>query len=112
MPVEAAANEPKPVKQAQPIYPRSAARKSLGGCVVVAVEVDAEGVGKRFAILDSQPEGVFDAATLAALHEWRWESGKPGWVPQRIEYRMSPQSTPPPSCMDAERARTFRTQKP
>ena len=94
---------PVPVRRAQPEYPRPAAERRIGGCTVVSFVIRPDGLADQFQVLDSQPAGVFDQATLLALKEWRFEvPARPGRYAQAIQYRMDPGGILPASpCIEA-----------
>ena len=64
-----------------PRYPEEAARQRLGGRVMLLVTVREDGSVADVQVEDSAPAGVFEAATLEAARQWRFEpaleQGKP-----------------------------------
>lgn len=56
-----------------PAYPREALRNGHSGRVIAVVDVDAEGRPVDVRIEHSEPAGVFDAVTIAAVREWRFK---------------------------------------
>lgn len=83
VPVEFAMDEPadaqageRPARIAAtmpPAYPAAAKKQGISGNVVLLVEVDAQGKPTHVAIEQSSPAGVFDAAALDAVRQWRFE---------------------------------------
>ncbi|HZV39138.1 MAG TPA: TonB family protein, partial [Pseudoxanthomonas sp.] len=64
-----------------PRYPVAAAQQGIGGRVLLVVDVAADGSVRGVEIEKSEPAGVFDAATLEAVKQWKFEpafeNGKP-----------------------------------
>ncbi len=64
-----------------PRYPTDAARDGISGRVILLVDVAPDGSVMHAVIETSQPAGVFDAATLEVVKQWKFnpafESGKP-----------------------------------
>lgn len=85
-----------------PAYPEAALREGHSGRLVAVVDVDARGVPTDVRIEQSQPAGVFDAATIAAVRQWRFkpamENGRAVAsrikVPIDFESGMTPVRTP------------------
>ena len=95
---------PMPTYRAQPVYPRAAAARRVEGCVVVSFVILPSGQADAYQVLDSQPAGVFDQATLKALNDWTFKvPERSGRYYQTIEYRMErsgqKSKTSPPRCM-------------
>ncbi|MFK7915748.1 MAG: energy transducer TonB [Pseudomonadales bacterium] len=57
---------------AGPIYPAQARANGLEGEVVVRYAVNVDGVVVDPQVVSSNPEGVFDAAAVAAVASWRY----------------------------------------
>ena len=57
----------------KPVYPKDAAEKGQSGRVVLLVDVRADGSVGNVVVKESQPAGVFDAVTLAAARQWRFQ---------------------------------------
>lgn len=64
-----------------PRYPTDAAREGISGRVILLVDVAPDGSVMHAEIEKSQPAGVFDAATLDVVKQWKFnpafENGKP-----------------------------------
>jgi len=84
VPVEFAMDEPADAQAAgerpariaatmPPAYPAAAKKQGISGNVVLLVDVDAQGKPTHVAIERSSPAGVFDAAALDAVRQWRFE---------------------------------------
>lgn len=71
-----------------PRYPIEAIRDGVGGTVTVLADIDERGhvVGAR--IEHSDPEGVFDAASLQAVVQWRFEPATRNGVAIREQVRV------------------------
>lgn len=79
-------------KQVPPTYPVAQKDKRVDGCVVVSFVIDAEGRPGAIQVVDSQPKGVFDSATLKAFRQWRFQQPpRPGRYAQAINYRLEGQ---------------------
>ena len=57
----------------RPAYPSAAKAAGVEGHAVVEYRVDLEGRVRDPRIVESVPEGVFDAAALAAIRSWRYQ---------------------------------------
>jgi TonB family protein len=58
-----------------PKYPVEAARSGIAGKVVLLLDVDADGRVTGVQVEEATPAGVFDANTVAAAWQWRFEPG-------------------------------------
>jgi TonB family protein len=82
-----------------PAYPAKAQKKGVDGCVVLSFLIDAEGRPTDVQVVDSQPKGVFDAATLKVFGEWRFEQPRrPGRYAQSAQFRLKDRA-PVNTCM-------------
>ena len=83
---------PTAVMRAEPAYPYKARQRRIEGEVTVKFLVKADGSVGRVQIIESQPQGLFDAAVLDAVARWRFEPGRiadePGaaWVVSTIVF--------------------------
>lgn len=76
-------------RQVPPTYPAAQKAKGIDGCVVVSFTIDAEGRPGEIQIVDSQPKGAFDKATLKALTQWRFQQPpRPGRYAQAVNFRV------------------------
>jgi TonB family protein len=76
-----------------PEYPPKALEQRVDGCVLLSFRVDAEGRGSDFQVLDSQPKGVFDAATLKVMDQWRFRPpAREGRYAQLVQFRLDKQA--------------------
>ena len=69
-----------------PKYPATAAAQKIGGMVVLEIDIDATGKPVNVEVVQSEPSGVFDRATVDAVRQWQFtpqmDNGKP--VPGRV----------------------------
>src|SRR5690606_4480324 len=76
-----------------PKYPAEAAATGLDGRVMLKVLVGVDGSVADGMVEHSEPEGVFDAATVEAARQWRFtprvEDGKAveGWVRVPVDFQ-------------------------
>jgi protein TonB len=68
-----AAQVPTRLHVVSPVYPHSARTSRVEGNVELQYSIGADGSVRDVRVLHAQPEGVFDAAALAALNQWRFE---------------------------------------
>lgn len=67
---------PKVVKKIPPEFPPEAVRKNISsGEVKAKLTIGADGKVTNVEIVDANPKRVFDKATIAALMEWRFDTG-------------------------------------
>ncbi len=67
---------PKVTKKVPPEYPAEAVRKNISsGSVRAKLTIAADGKVTNVEIVDANPKRVFDKATVAALMEWRFDTG-------------------------------------
>ena len=60
----------RPTRAVAPNYPTQAHRKGTTGHVVLAFEIRPNGKPAHISVIESQPDGVFDAAAKRALSQW------------------------------------------
>lgn len=83
-----------------PRYPAEAAAAHQSGRVVLRLLVAVDGSVKDLIVEDSEPAGVFDAATVAAARQWKFsprlQDGKPveGWVRVPVTFEAPPPDAP------------------
>lgn len=79
-----------------PRYPQEAYDRSLGGQVMLRVDVRADGSVSNVVVESSKPAGVFDAVSVEAARQWRFrpemKDGKPvaGQVRVPVTFEMDP----------------------
>lgn len=81
----------------EPAYPQQALARGIEGDVILEFTVTATGTTRDLRVLDANPAGVFEAAALAAAHEFRYQprivAGTPVDVPgvrSRIRFQIRP----------------------
>jgi len=62
------------VKRIAPIYPVSAAKKNISGCVDLIIGIDQNGNAKGYKVRSSFLKGIFDYNAAAALAKWKWRA--------------------------------------
>lgn len=55
-----------------PVYPMQARHRWEEGCVLLRFTVRPDGLTDDFAVLESQPRGVFESAVIGAVYRWRY----------------------------------------
>ena len=60
----------------KPVYPQSAMIKNINGRVSIKLLVDRDGTVKTVEVLNSEPEGMFEEATLKEVNQWRVQPAK------------------------------------
>ncbi len=85
----------KPLKQVPPRWPRRALQKGISGVVVMHFDIDTAGEPKDVRVVYSDPAGLFDEGSVAAIRRWRFApemvNGKAAIYKnacQTIEYRI------------------------
>ncbi len=63
----------RPVKTAQPAYPRRAQNRGIEGYAVVNFTITTEGEIKDVKISESEPKGVFDRSVIKAIRKFRYD---------------------------------------
>lgn len=58
--------------RAKPSYPREAKYAQVEGTVYLQFDINKRGIPTNIAVLESQPEGVFDQAAINAVKKWRY----------------------------------------
>ncbi len=69
---------PQPVTKSQPVYPSKLLSKGIGGKVVVAVTVAADGKVAGAKVRDSSGNRDLDAAALKAVRKWKFRPAVSG----------------------------------
>jgi protein TonB len=70
--IRALDQKPRPVHQAQPIYPRELRQRKVEGTVYVVFVVDTDGRVLRPEV-EGSPDAAFDSAAIDAVRRWRFE---------------------------------------
>ena len=84
------------VQYREPIaFPEQAKEKNINGHVTVNILVNKEGQVEKVKLLDSQPEGVFDQVTIAAVKNWNFSPAQyqgrivSVWVKQKLKFQVN-----------------------
>lgn len=83
------------VRRIRPSFPAAAQRTGQQGCVVVRFDVAPSGKPVHVRAWFGVPPGVFDAAAVATVKQWRFKStrrGRPAWtygVFQKIDFLLN-----------------------
>jgi protein TonB len=86
--------KPVPLFRSRPDYPAQAMAKGITGTVTFKFLVDADGMVSSVEIVRSEPAGVFDDATMAAVRQWRFQPAKikgaavACWAQSSINYEL------------------------
>lgn len=79
-----------PLRVVAPVYPPRALAAGLHGAVTVAFALDAAGRPRALAVVSASPAGVFDAAALHALAQWRFRPATPSARTYRQTFSFTP----------------------
>ncbi|MGH8530306.1 MAG: energy transducer TonB [Nevskiales bacterium] len=78
-----------PLSTQRPQIPESAYRRGIEGWVQVVFTVTTEGRVADIKIVDAEPKGIFEAATVSGVSTWLYErSERPREVIQKIEFKL------------------------
>ena len=83
------------LRKVQPIYPFAAKKQGLTGEVVVRCLIQPEGRATHIRVVASEPDGVFDEATIRAIEKWRFKPGilggdpVPTWVRIPLKFELN-----------------------
>ena len=67
-----------------PAYPEAARAAGAEGWVKVRYDVSAAGLVENLVVVASNPPGLFDAAALAAVAQWRYRAAVVNGAPSRM----------------------------
>ena len=62
------------IEDAGPVYPEAARGQGIEGWVRLRYDITIDGRVENLNVLESSPPGVFDAAALAAVAQWRYRA--------------------------------------
>ena len=62
------------VEDAGPLYPEAARADGIEGWVKLEYDISIDGRVENLRVLESSPAGVFDAAAMAAVAQWRYRA--------------------------------------
>jgi len=70
-----------PIVRIEPDYPPRAQQRGIEGWVVVQFTITTSGTVKDAAVVEAQPQGIFDQAAIKAVSRWKYnppvEEGTP-----------------------------------
>ena len=93
MPQSVPASELTLTKSVKPLYPRAAEQAKIQGWVELDFTVTDRGTVSDIAVHAANPTGLFNAAAISALAQWRYQppqkDGKPVAARTRIRIRFS-----------------------
>lgn len=85
---------PKVIAKVPPRYPAHAELQHIQGYVELRLVVSAQGRVERVVVVESKPPGVFQAAAVRAVMQWRFKpavfQGRPTrvWASQRLNFKL------------------------
>ena len=62
------------IRDAGPVYPEAAKAQGIKGWVRLCYDIGRDGRVRNLQVLESLPPGVFEAAALAAVAQWRYRA--------------------------------------
>ena len=65
------------LKRVDPVFPREAAKIRQTGWVIVDFDVAPDGSTSNIRVVASSPRGVFEAAVVDPLRQWKFEPNQP-----------------------------------
>lgn len=78
-------SHPRALSHIEPVYPETARRRGQTGWVKLRLMIDEYGKVKEAEVVEASPAGVFDAATLQAFEQARFEPARKQGRPVRYE---------------------------
>jgi protein TonB len=72
------------VEATGPVYPPAARSAAIEGHVVVRYDVTDSGDVRNVRVVEAEPPGVFDAAGIAAVSQWRYRPSSRDGVAQAV----------------------------
>jgi TonB family protein len=89
---------PAPPALPAPAYPKDALAQNVSGKVVLEIDVDAKGNPVAVTVVESEPAGVFDQASIEAARKWKFqpavENGQPVAGRIRVPVRFESEGNP------------------
>ena len=64
------------IKRVDADYPPQAAADGIEGRVIIEFTIGKDGVPKDIVIVEANPPGIFEAVSIAALNQWRYEPAR------------------------------------
>jgi protein TonB len=75
----------KPLLLIEPKYPKDARKNKVEGYVKVSRIINEDGCNININVIESQPEGVFDASMLKAIKYWRYSPALVNGEPTKVK---------------------------
>ena len=72
------------VEDAGPLYPEAARAQGIEGWVKLEYDISIDGRVENLRVLESSPPGVFDAAAMAAVAQWRYRAAVIDGAPSAV----------------------------
>ena len=72
------------VEDAGPLYPEAARAEGIEGWVKLEYDISIDGRVENLSVLESSPPGVFDAAAMAAVAQWRYRAAVIDGAPSAV----------------------------
>ena len=72
------------VEDAGPLYPEAARAEGIEGWVRLEYDISIDGRVENLRVLESSPPGVFDAAAMAAVAQWRYRAAVIDGAPSAV----------------------------
>jgi protein TonB len=85
---------PRQIFSIDPVYPFKAKQRNITGMVKVKMLVKPDGTVGEVTVLDAQPKGLFEDATLKVVPQWRFKPGVidgqavPSWVVKNVIFQL------------------------
>ena len=67
---------PRPIVRIAPFYPPRAQKKGIEGYVTLSLLITEDGTVEDVLLVESAPEGIFEASAEDAIQRWTFEPGK------------------------------------
>lgn len=80
---------PRPSSRVQPDYPARARASAITGFVTLSLRVSNDGSVQDVRVLEAQPSGVFEAAAMDAIKQWRFEPAMYQGAPVAVRVRQT-----------------------
>lgn len=81
--------DPNPIYRPSPVYPAGARAQKIQGRVIVSYSVSPSGAVSNVRVVSASPPGIFNAAAVAAVRQWRFKpSAQGGTRRQPISFRL------------------------
>ncbi len=72
------------IQDAGPVYPEAAKAQGIEGWVRLRYDIASDGRVENLQVVESSPPGVFDAAAMAAVAQWRYRAPVTDGAPSAV----------------------------